>query len=134
MKIKKFAKEYIAKVIRKIKEKRKRKQQQHQTSVPGSGSSSRRGSFGGWDPDADDLDEGEGEEMSAEVLKNVIADTIGLCGDDDGESQDDEEGDMEIDDHESTGQENLPDDTDIMETVLVALDLGNKSSKSVDAA
>jgi hypothetical protein len=46
VKIKKFAKEYIVKVIRKIKEKKKRKQQQRQQSASGSGSSTRRESVG----------------------------------------------------------------------------------------
>lgn len=130
-KIKKFAKDYIIKVIRKIKEKRKKKQQQRQPPASGSCSSSRRDSLGEGDACADDLDaEGEGEEMSAEALKSMIADTIGLGGDNDGENQDDEGDDMDIDDeepgvdnsdhkhHEPTGEENSPDDTDMVVTPI----------------
>lgn len=74
--------------------------------------------------------EGEGEEMSAETLKSMIADTIGLGGDYDGENQDDEEDDMDIDDqepdvdgsdrkhHEPPGEENSPDDTDMVVTPI----------------
>lgn len=125
-KIKKFAKDYIAKVIRKIK---KKKQQQRQLSASGSGSSSRRGSLGDGDADADGWDaEVEGEEMSAETLKSMLTDTLG--GDEDGENQDEEEDDMDIDDqgpglddsnrkhHEPTGEENSPDDTDMVVTPI----------------
>ena len=126
-KIKKFAKEYIAKVIRKIKEKKKKKQQQRQQSASGSGPSSRRESGNG-DADADGLDaEGECEEMSAEALESMIAE---VGGDDDGDNQDDEGDDMDIDDqvkgtddgdlkcHEPAGEENSPDDTDMVVTPI----------------
>ena len=118
-------------MIRKIKEKRKKKKQQRQLSVSGSGSSSRRDSLGDGEPDVDDLDaEGEGEEMSAEALNSMIADTIGLGGDDYGENQNDEGVDMDIDEqepslndhdrkhHEPTGEENSPDDTDMVVTPI----------------
>jgi len=126
-KIKKFAKDYITKVIRKIKEKKK-KHQRHQQSTSGSGSSSRRESLGNGDADADDLDvEGEGEEMSAEALESMVAD---LGGDACGDNQDDEgdDMDMDIDDqepcaedgdrkqHEPVGEENSSDDTDMVVT------------------
>lgn len=128
VKIKKFAKEYIAKVIRKIKEKRKKKQQQRQQSA--SGSSSRRESLGNGDADADDLDvDGEGEEMSAEALESMVAEAIDLGGDDDGDNQDDEGDDMDIDDqepdaddgckhHQPAREENSPDDTDMVVTPI----------------
>jgi len=124
-KIKKFAKEYITKVIRKIKEKKKKHQRRQQS---GSGSSSRRESLGNGDVDADDLDaEGEGEEMSAEALESMVAD---LGGDADGDNQDDEVDDMDIDDqepcaddgdrkhHEPVGEDNSPDDTDMVVTPI----------------
>ena len=131
-KIKKFAKEYIAKVIRKIKDKRKKKQQQQrQQSASGSGSSSRRESLGNGDADADDLDaDGEGEEMSAEALESMVAEAIDLGGDDDGDDQDDDGEDMDIDgqepdadscdhkDHEPAREENSPDDTDMVVTPI----------------
>jgi len=131
VKIKKFAKEYIAKVIRKIKEKRK-KQQQHQPqqSTSSSGSSSRRESLGNGDADGDDFDaEGESE-MSAEALRSLVAETIDLGGDDDGDNQDDEGDDMDIEDqepgaddgvrkhHEPAEEENSPDDTDMVVTPI----------------
>ncbi|KAF9649738.1 hypothetical protein BDM02DRAFT_3186087 [Thelephora ganbajun] len=126
-KIKKFAKEYITKVIRKIKEKRK-KQQQRRQSTSGSGSPSRWDSLG--NGDADDLDaEGEGEEMSAEALESMVAEAIDLGGDD-CDNQGDEEDDMDIDDqepgvddgghkhHEPAREENSPDDTDMVVTPI----------------
>lgn len=132
-KIKKFAKEYISKVIRKIKEKKKKKQQrrQHSGSGSASGSCSRRGSLGDGEADGDDFDaEGEGEEMSAEALKSIIADTIGFGGDEDDNNQDGEGDDMDIDDQEpgagdddrkhrgTPGEENSPDDTDMVVTPI----------------
>lgn len=129
-KIKKFSKEYIAKVVRKIKEKKKRKQQRQQ-GASGSGSSSRRESLGEGDADADEFEaEGEGEEMSAEALRSMIAEAIDIGGDDDCENQDDEGDDMDIDEpepgangidpkhHESLGEENSPDDTDMVVTPI----------------
>jgi len=125
-KIKKFAKDYIAKVIRKIKEKKKKKQQQRQQSA--SGSSSRRDSLGNGDADVDDLDgEGMGEEMSAEALESMVAEAMDFGGDEDGGDQDD---DMDIDDqedvaddsdrkhHEPAGEENSPEDTDMVVTPI----------------
>lgn len=130
-KIKKFAKEYIVKVIRKIKEKRKKRQQQRQQPTSGSGSSSRRESLGNGGVDADDLDGvGEGEEMSAEALESMIAEAIDLGRDDDPDNQDDEGDDMDIDDqelgtddgvrkhHELAGEENSPEDTDMVVTPI----------------
>lgn len=68
--------------------------------------------------------------MSAEALENMIAATIDLGGDDDGDNQDDEGDDMDIDDqepgvdegirkrHDLVGEENSPDDTDMVVTPI----------------
>ncbi|KAF9784792.1 hypothetical protein BJ322DRAFT_1006948 [Thelephora terrestris] len=126
-KIKKFSKEYIAKVIRKIKEKKKKRQHQRQqsTSASASGSGSRRESLGDGNIDGDDLDaEGEGEEMSAEALKSIIADAIGFGGDEDeGEDMDIDDQEPSADDegrkhHGTPGEENSPDDTDMVVTPI----------------
>ena len=126
VKIKKFAKEYIAKVVRKIKEKRKKQQPRQPSS--GSGCS-RRDSLVDGDVDGDDLDaEGEGEEMSAEALKSMMADAIDIGEDDDGDNKDGEGDDMDVDDQEAcaddnerTGlavEENSPDDADMVVTPI----------------
>ena len=66
-KIKKFAKEYIVKVLRKLKEKKKRS---GHSSAP-STSLIPSGEGGSMDGE----DEGEDEEIGAEALENMVADT-----------------------------------------------------------
>ena len=68
--------------------------------------------------------------MSAEALESMIAAAIDLGADDDGDNQDDEGDDMDIDDqepvaddcdrkhHEPEGEENSPDDTDMVVTPI----------------
>lgn len=66
--------------------------------------------------------------MSAEALESMVAATIDLGGDD-GDDRDDEGDDMDIDDeesssngvdkhHEPVGEENSPDDTDMVVTPI----------------
>lgn len=74
--------------------------------------------------DLDDLDaEGEGEEMNAEALKNMIADAIGFGGDDEGDDMDIDDQEPGADDSDGKNQrlaeeENSPDDTDMVVTPI----------------
>lgn len=112
-KIKKFAKEYIIKVLKKLKDKKRKRNGNGDAAGP-STSTSAPGM--GWDA----ADEPEGEELGGEALQNMMADTMDMDMDDD--ADDDEN--MDIDDEQEQADpsasrlEDSPEETEMVVTPI----------------